>query len=208
MQKFSITDLERARKYPIEFAKALKEGESAIGFGGYPKSMRWLNAIIQYHHSKNIADAFKSIENAFNNRKDTSQNRREVGIFLNSVHIYVKGVEKEKLSLVNSRESINISLSNSVRITGLIPIILMKPTNGFISLFVSRGNPSWLTEIKYPIIQDYVANHVFKSELKDIEVGYINFETGEFYRNCYTKEEVDAASRELRKIGKIISDNL
>lgn len=66
MKKFSITELETARRNPVDFGKVLKDGTtSASSFGGYPKSMRWLNAICKYHEDQDISPAILSLEQGF-----------------------------------------------------------------------------------------------------------------------------------------------
>ncbi len=207
--KFSITRLEQARKSPIEFAKVLKNGSSSTNeFGGYPKSMRWLNAICEYHKSKNISDAFDSIERGFSNRKDTPKHRKELNLLYKSLENYKIETANQKLSLIKSRESINIKTNSKITIGGIIPVIYMKAEGGFSAYFISVNNPEWNNELKFPVIQSYVSKVIFKTDLEEIEVGYINYLTGEFYGKTFTESEIKARLQELEGVGHTISINL
>lgn len=209
MKKFSIGKLEKARKNPIEFAKELKSGISSDGgFGGYPKSMRWLNAICEYHKTDKISDAFNSLEHGFSGRKDTAKNRAELESFMQALENYESEVIKRKLALVKSREPINISINSQLRISGIIPIIFMKPIDGFSAYFVTTENTDWEIELKYPIVQNFVAKEVFNTENKGIDIGYINYFTGEFQETNFSSVEIRQATKELESIGQTIILNM
>jgi hypothetical protein len=207
--KFSITNLEKARKNPVEFAKLLSGAKSAEnGFSGYPKSMRWLNAVCEFHKKGNLSDAFESIENGFSRRKNTAQHRRELAIFYQSLDKYKTETSKRKLALLKSREPILIRVNSQVEISGIIPLIFMKPSSGFAAYFISLQNPAWRSELKFPVVQSFVAETVFKTRVTDIEVGYIDYFTGEFNEVSFSHAEIKDSGDELQNIGKIIQLNL
>jgi hypothetical protein len=207
--KFSITKLEIARRNPKAFAKLLKtDAASDSAFGGYPKSMRWLNAICKYHASKNISDAITSIENAFSNRQDSAKNRQELESFINSLGTYENEIDKRGLNLIKSRESINIVLSPLMKITGQISAIFMNNDSGFSSFFVSKPSQNWENELKYPIIQHFVAKDIFNVEDNEVHVGYIDFLSGHIFSTKYSDKDIKSSLEELNSIGSSISSIL
>ena len=208
MQRFSITQLENARNNPTAFAKQLKSGENSKGGFGYPKSLRWLNAITKYHIRNDISDAILSIEEGFAGRKDTAKNRKELEQFIEALGIYEMTIKERKYSFIKSRESVSIQVNPQLRISGKIPIIYMKPEAGFAAYFVSQNYPSWESELRFPVIQNYVANNVFMSELEGIDVGYIDYYSGSFHETSYSKIHINQALTELKSIGQTISKNL
>lgn len=209
MKQFSITQLETARKNPQSFGKNLKDAKASENtFGGYPKSMRWLNAICIYHQNENISDAILSIENSFSNRKDTLKNRNELEGFINSIVSYESETKKRNLIFIKSRERINLILNNQIKVTGIIPLIFMKPTTGFAAYFISKSNANWQSELKYPIVQNYVAKYVFDSEIKNVDIGYIDYFTGELIEDCFSLSSISSAKEELQMIGEEIALNL
>ncbi len=209
MKKFSITELETARRDPVGFGKALKDGAtSSSRFGAYPKSMRWLNALCKYHEEMDISSAILSLETGFSNRQDNAKNRRELESFIDALSNYESEIKKRKLSLLKSREPVSIQLTGLLKITGQIPLIFMKPDVGFSAYFITRENAVWETELKYPVIQNYIASSIFNSNIREVEVGYINYYSGEFYEISFSVPEIKSAIQELKKIGESVSLNL
>lgn len=207
--KFSITNLEKARKNPVEFAKMLKSGKTSENeFGGYPKSMRWLNAVCEFHKNGKLGDAFEAIKSGFSGRKNTAQHRRELQMFYNSLDKYKTDVIGRKLVLLKSREKIHLKVNPQVKVAGIIPLIFMKPTSGFSAYFISLDTPAWRSELKFPIIQTFVAESVFKTNVEEIEVGYIDYYTGEFNETAFSVAEINSAVKELESIGETIMLNL
>ena len=207
--KFSITNLEQARRNPAEFAKLFEGGESQEKkFGGYPKSMRWLNAVCEFHINNDLSDAFDALEKGFSGRKNTAQHRRELQTLLKALDNYKNEATKRNLSLIKSREKIYIKVNMKVEIVGMIPLIFMKPASGFSAYFISPGNPAWKSELKFPVVQLFVAETVFKTTAEEIDVGYINYLSGEFNETCFSPSEIAVSGKELETIGQTIRLNL
>jgi hypothetical protein len=53
-----------------------------------------------------------------------------------------------------------------------------------------------------------VAENIFGTSIEGIDVGYIDFYSGEFYEKSFSILELNNAKNELENIGKIISTNL
>ncbi|HEY0669944.1 MAG TPA: hypothetical protein VGD22_17315 [Sphingobacteriaceae bacterium] len=209
MKSFSITQLEQARKNPAEFAKLLKSGGTLTQGGfGYPKSLRWLNAACKFHITHQIADAINCIEDGFMSRKDTSKNRKEVATFIEALHNYEEEITRRKLILIRSRELVNIPLSPTVRLSGQIPLIFMNPLGGFLALFVSLPNQNWEGELKFPVVQDYIAKTVFNTDSSNVSVGYVDYYSGTFYETTYSEAELTSFREEIDNIGRVITINL
>jgi len=205
MTKFSITKLEEARANPIAFAKLLAKGEAQTRGFAYPKSLRWLNAVNAFHKSGKIADAYLSIDQAFGGRRETAQNRRELEAFYNALAAYETYLGQEGLHRLNSREKIDLELNRKLGMSGIIPLVFMKAAGGYAAYFISKVNLDWRNELKYPIIQTYLSERVFNTDPQSTEVGYIDFLTGEFHGECFSKTELKNAQAELRKLGTKIS---
>lgn len=205
MTKFSITKLEEARANPVAFAKLLRDGQAAKGGFRYPISLRWLNAVTTYHDSGKIGDAYSSIDGALSHRKDTPANRRQMVKLLTSLSDYEKQIKNWNFHLIKSREAIDLQLSQKLRISGQIPLIYMKPDDGYAAYFISKGSLNWRNELKYPILQNYLGRTVFNTDPQLVDIGYIDYLTGEFSEECFSAKELQAAESELKKMGAKIS---
>lgn len=170
--------------------------------------MRWLNAAGEFHKNGNIADAFESIDQGFSHRKNTTQHRRELEMFYHSLDKYKTETVRRKLTLLKSREPIHIKVSSQIEISGIIPLIFMKPTSGFSAYFISFNNPAWRSELKFPIIQSFVAEKVFNTNVEEIDVGYIDYLKGEFHDTSFSASEISVFVKELENIGQTIQLNL
>ena len=208
MKSFSITQLEIARKNPSNFANSLKEGTFSGGsFGGRPKSMRWFDAVIVYHTTSDISKAISALEQSFSNRKDTVYNRRELEKLIIALDNYTE--EHNKLGYIHSDNRINIKITFSpqVKLTGWIWILNMKSDGGYAGYFVSKDidEINWRSELRFPVIQEYIANSIYGCALDNVDVGIIDFHTGKHYHMCYSEESIKDAITEINNIGRTIS---
>lgn len=207
--KFSITDLEKARRNPAEFAKNLKNADpSENKHGGYPKTMRWLDAVCAFHQNGDISEGFDKLEQGLGGRKPTKKHRTELETLLTALNEYKGEVTKRKLSLIKSREKIRLNINSEVEVSGIVPLIFMKPASGFSAYFISLNNTAWRNELKFPVVQSFIAETVFKTNVEEIEVGYIDYLTGEFDETSFSASELVAAHQELNCIGETIRLNL
>ncbi len=207
MKKFSITKLEEARSTPIKFAQnLLEEGSGSRGFG-YPKSVRWLDAVGVYHDTSSVSTATNSLVNAFSNRKDTAKNRREVEQLIQALETYVQEHQQLGYFYLERRFNIEILLSPKIRITGWIWLLNMTADGGRSGYLVSKDITGfdWQDELRFPIIQDYIANEIYGCRLEDVEVGIIDYLTGNHHRTQYTENDIAIASKELTEIGNKIT---
>ena len=84
----------------------------------------------------------------------------------------------------------------------------MRPETGFSAYFITRENINWETELKYLVIQSYIASNTFNCNVTEVEVGYIDYYSGEFHEISFSAKEIKSAVNELKDIGETISLNL
>jgi ribonuclease HI len=210
MKKFSISQLEVARRNANTFANALKNDAKGSSFGGRPKSVRWLDAIGVYHNSNDISSAINKLSQAFSRRKDTTNNRKELESLIQSLENYVHTHHKLNYIFLEKSHSVEIFLSNKVKITGWIWLLNMKPNGERAGYMISKDikDTSWQNELRFPIIQDYIANKIYGCELNEVEVGVIDFKTGNHHTKKYSAGEIKRAITELDSIGTTITNIL
>lgn len=211
MNKISITNLEKARMNPSKFGKSMLDGTLSSGaFGGRPKSMKWHDAVMEYHKTNDISKAITKLENSFSNRKDTAKNRREVEDLIIALDNYVD--EYTKKGFIHFDKTINIDkqLSPVVRLSGWIWLLNMKSAGGYAGYIISKEVDSlnWMLELRFPIIQDYIANTLYGCQITDVDVGVIDYTTGNHYTACYSQGDINDALTELNDISSTISNIL
>ncbi len=209
MSKFSITQLEFARKNPIQFAKNLKAAAGIKpSFFGRGKFTRWQDAVGEFHKQNDLAKAINYLEKSFSNRADNSKNRNEVIRFISSLDAYVSQFKKKGFTLLDRRKNIHIDLNAKIFISGQIPITYMNTKGGFSVYFFSQSSIGWEGELRFPIIQKYFAEEIYGVDLDKIEVGIFGIDNDKFSQQIFLESEIKDAEKELNKMGKLMFDVL
>jgi hypothetical protein len=208
MKKVSLPNLEKARANPSKFGKSILDGSLDVYYGGRPKSVRWLEAILQYHNTNDLSKAITKLENSFSNRKDTPAHRKELEDLIWSLDNFIKEIEKSNLILIENKKTMNKIITSQIRLSGWIWLIYMKPEGGYVGYVVSSDfdEINWMLELRFPIIQDYISNSLFGCDIKDVDVGIIDYTIGNSNLICYPQEQITEAIDELQKVGNIISN--
>jgi len=205
MSKFSITQLETARKNPTQFANNLKDTAGVKpSFFGRGKFTRWQDSVGEFHKQNDLSKAINYLEKSFSNRADNSKNRNEVARFISSLDGYAGEFNKKGFTLLDRRKNIHIDLNSKVFISGQIPIIYMNTKGGFSVYFFSQIGIGWEGELRFPIVQKYFAETVYGVDLNKIEVGIFSTANDKFSQQTFSENEVNDADKELKKIGKVI----
>jgi len=209
MSKFSITQLETARKNPTQFANNLKAAAGVKpSFFGRVKFTRWQDSIGEFHKQSDLLKAINYLERSFSNRADNLKNRKEVIKFISSLDAYAAEFKKKGFTILERRTNIHIDLNAKVFISGQIPITYMNTKGGFSVYFFSQTGIGWEGELRFPIVQKYFAETIYGVDLNKIEVGIFSTANDKFSQETFSDAEVMSAENELREIGKIMFDIL
>ena len=107
--------------------------------------------------------------------------------------------------MLSIKKRISIPLTSIVRLGGELPLIKMNNKGGYSIYFFSRESNIWEGELRFPIIQNYVASTLYNVDLNEIEVGVYSLDLRKHLQRCFTQKEIDAAEKELKAIGKVVS---
>jgi hypothetical protein len=203
MSNISISQLETIRKNPISYAKSIKDGKvEQKSFGGRPKSVKWLESVLTYHTTSDISKAIDNLEQAFSNRQDTRANLRELEKLINALDNYVDEYTKSGYIFIDKKINMDIPITKTLKITGWIWLIYLKPDTGCAGFIVSKeiNEMKWKLELRFPIIQDYLATKLYGYSSKDVDVGLIDFQTGKLYTNSFSEIEISDSLLEFEQI--------
>lgn len=212
MNKLSITNLEKARVNPSKYATDLLNGGLTAGFGaGRAKSMRWHDAVLVYHDTGDIAKATIKLEQSFSNRKDTRKNRRELEDLIIALDTYVNEFDEKGYIHLDKRVNMSKQISSQLIISGWACWLLnMKEGDGYAGYIITKDvdEINWMLELRFPIIQDYIANTLYGCKINEVDVGVIDYTTGNHYSMCFSQDEIDDAMAELMELSSTISNIL
>lgn len=205
MNKISFSQLESARKNSAAFAKSLNAPSGSTP--RFSKFMAWQLAVSCYHKERgNLSKATNYFEATFmRNFAATSKNTVERENWILDLQAYSTDDIKKKLTYVEHKKRISIPLTSKVRLGGELPLIKMNNKGGYSIYFFSRESTLWENELRFPVIQNYVASTLYGVDLSDVEVGVYSMDLKKHLQRSFTQKEVDDADKELKAIGKAVS---
>jgi hypothetical protein len=205
MNKISLSQLETARKNPTAFAKSLTTPNGSSP--RFSKMMAWQYSVYHYHKEKgNLSKATTYFESIFQRRfADNASNERQRKEYVEKLIEYAENDSKNKLTYVEHRKRISISLTSKIRMGGELPLIKMNNQGGYSVYFFHRLRTPWETELRFPIVQHFVASTLYNVSLSEVEVGVYSLPLGEHQQRHYTEREVIDAVKELQSIGTAVS---
>lgn len=205
MNKISFSQLESARRNPAAFAKALTNPSGSNA--RFSKFMAWQLAVNRYHKEKgDLSKAVNYFETTFmRNFADNPKNASEREDWILKLQAYSTDNIKRKLTYVEHKKRVNIPLTSKVRLGGELPLIKMNSNGGYSIYFFSREDTDWEGELRFPVIQNYVALTLYNVELNEVEVGVYSLDSQKHLQRSFIKKEVDEAEKELKEIGKAVS---
>ncbi|MBA9073497.1 hypothetical protein GGR22_001623 [Flavobacterium gossypii] len=204
-----MSKLETARINPRDFGAHLRD-DTEEPFNNRPKSVRWLDAVSTYHKTGSISKAIIYLENSFSNRQKNKKNITEVENLVSSLYSYASDHSNLKYTYYNHKHTMEIYLSEKVKTTGWIWIINKTDYGGYSGYIVVNDSDShnWEKQLRFPLIQNYIAKHIFKCESNLVEVGIINYYEGKHHKISYNKRDIKSAKKELKFLGTEISSFL
>lgn len=204
-KKFSISKLEVARSNPRGFGVHLRD-DTEEPFNNRPKSVRWLDAVTTYHRNSSLSEAVNYLENSFSNRKQNKKNIAEVETLVSSLYSYVSEHSNLNYNYFSHKHKMEIHLSEKLKMTGWIWII-NKTSNGYSGYVIVNDVDSfnWQNQLRFPLIQNYIAKYIFKCHTDEVEVGIVNYYEGKHHKVSYTKKDIKEAKKELKFLGSEIS---
>lgn len=205
MKKISFSQLESARKNPTAFAKSLHSPE--VGRGRFSKYMAWQYAIFHYHAQKgDLSKAITYFEKTFQrNFKDNPKNEIERKGYVEQLIAYANDEQKNNLTYLEHKKRVSISLTGKLRLGGELPLIKMNDRYGYSVYFFSRKSATWETELRFPIVQNFVARTLYNVDLSEVEVGVYSLDFRKHVQQTYSDSDIRDAVKELQSIGNTIS---
>lgn len=206
MKRIPFGQLEAARKNPTSFGKLLTSPEKE-NIPRFSKFMAWQLAVFNYHKEKNnISKALNYFETTFlRNFADNQKNEREREEYIEQLELYAKDDKRKNLTFIEHKKRINIPLTSNLRLGGELPLVKMNNNFGYSVYFFSRENTSWESELRFPIIQNFIAKSLYNVDLSEVEVGVYSLELKKHLQKTYSENDIQDATKELKMIGKLVS---
>jgi len=202
MLKLSLSKLENARTNPVLVAQNLLETEKKNGGGqGFVSTFKL--SVRNYH--ENDLDFKVALENldhrlwaAF---KDSPANNSRRTLYGESFTEYAQRFAALGFSIDTFQVNLNWEIISNAKLTGHSPF-LCTHENYNVAYYFSEKGDDWRKQLKYPLLQIYLAEKFFKCEVEKMKIGIYNITTKEFDLHTYEDFELDNAIEEGKSVLK------
>lgn len=196
----SLSNLETARKDPKHFANMLKNGTLGGGGGKGSFMAEWKKALREYHkHRLEPQAVLELLKENFTRFQPTKINEDRKAVYYESLPFYIKEFEQRNLGIDKFQINLNWQLLQNVFLTGHSPFLTSSKDQN-IAYFFCEQYSHWENELKYPLLQIYLANEFFKCETTEVLIGVYCIKDKYFYLKSYDDEELELAKEDTNEI--------
>lgn len=205
MIKIQCSKLEQIRINPVAYVQGVKTSENGDGGGSYGMFACWQTKIRNVHTGEmNPAEAFKSLQQRFLSYKDSQKNKKKQEFLYERFDPYLNEFNKKGFQYIGSKRQVRWPLTKGVELTGHTPYVFSK-SKGFAAYFFTEAPMKWETELRFPLLQYYLAKNHLDCTTDELEIGTYCLETNGFSLKCYSEEDIEEAVEETTGIFEIIA---
>jgi len=198
MIRISCSKLEDVRRSPLTFVKQLKEKKKSGGKHGMLQY--WQDCARASHTGQlQVPDAIKKLRQNFLSFSENAKNKKRQEFLIDRFAPYMEDFKTMNYTYIGAQKSIEWNMISDVYLTGYTPN-LVSNDGGFASYFYTEHPISWQEQLKFPLIQHYLAEEIFKCTTQDVEVGTYCLSTLSFSLIKYSEADIEAAIKETRGI--------
>lgn len=207
MIKISCTKLEQARNNPRLFGQLLATEEEKDSGGQHGMFAYMKDAIRQVHAGiATESQGLKVLHNYFLRFNDNPQNRAKQQKLAADYLVYHKKFALQKWEFLHGRKNINWLLHEEVGLTGHTPWVF-ESKEGFIAYYLVEAVPDgWRNELRFPLIQQYLADRILHCPTENIKIGYYILNTAGFDFDCFDDTVIDETVAATKQIFKTVHD--
>lgn len=190
--------LEDARLYPEQYVQSLLIGGARRNIGMFS---RMQNVIVKVHAGAlTVSDARKQIESQFLLYETWKYNKTKQDRLLASFDNYFASFDKMKLQFVDSKHQMKWQLHANVSLSGLTPIVVANNSGYYSYIFTEQPIDEWKKQLRFPLIQQYLANNTIGCDATEVNVGVFCASSGTFEFKSFSKREIAVALKETAEV--------
>jgi hypothetical protein len=203
MLKISCSILEKVRANPMAYGELIAVNNIKAR-GSYGMFSCWKDIARQIHVGKySFNEGVTALKKKFSNYEENSINRAKQNRLLNQLSNYFKNYEAKEFEYISANKHIKWDIIPDVHLTGYTPWTV-KNTNGFYAFILVENNTDWKSELRYPLLQQYLVNNVVKCGVADMSVGIYNLGTDNFDFINFPAKSLKEAVLETSEIFKTV----
>jgi len=207
MIEIRCSDIDNCRNRPDLYGKliALQQMLNGKRNGNYSSGMcsKWRSAALAVHHGADIAAIRSNLDITLSTfiSKTCIEKRQQ---YIDSFTDYFQQLKNSGAQLVHGTRQISWEgLHSHVKLTGQTPWIL-EYNGGYQCHYITeKPYPGWQYQLKYPLLQQYIATHILECNPEQVSVGIYAVLDKQF---ILLKENKTALKEHLEEAGNIFEE--
>lgn len=194
------SNLEQARKNRILYAERLSDGDKFTRGGTFGMFQHWQEIAQKMHMGDfGIGEALRQFESACGRFAATTRNLDKQAHLLEDFVRYMKRYKAEQLVWREPRHQLRWPLIPQIRLTGITPWVF-EGEKGLYAYFCHEQPVNWKEELKYPLLQRYLADDILHCRLGQLNMGVYCLQSRDFEWKRYSPLEVRTAVQETSQL--------
>ncbi|MCO5937221.1 hypothetical protein NAF17_16870 [Mucilaginibacter sp. RB4R14] len=206
MINVSCSKLEFVRQNPIAFAQQMAANKNSGG-GNFGMFQCWQSKAKALHtYEMDLQTAIKSLQQRFMKYDENLNNKRKQEFLLDRLSPYWEEIKSKDFKYLSSQKRISWPILKNVSLTGNTPMTLSH-SNGFIAYFYTENPISWQQELRFPLLQYYLAKNICNCSFDDLKIGVYCLKNLSFDLKLFTQTEIENSILEAEQIFKLVNEN-
>lgn len=205
MLKVALSKLETARKDPTFVAQSLANGEKSGGGQGFVSCFKTVARDFHKHDrdlSYSVEDLNQKLWASF---KECQANTKRRKAFCESFEEYNRCFKEMELSVDRFQINLDWQLIRKTKLTGHSPFLCSNDEFNIAYFFTDQAG-QWQKELKYPLLQIYLAERFYECDVDKVKIGVYSIPEKGFDLRTYEDFELDNALEEGKSVlGKVAS---
>jgi len=201
MIKLALSNLERARINLSAVVQGMLQEKGPGGSQGFMS--KWKTSVRDYHEKDREVDfSLKKLNDTlWQSFKETPANTTRRELFCNSFKEYARQFNELGLTVDKFQLNLNWPIIPEAKITGHSPFLCSMEDKPVAYYFSELGG-DWTKELKYPILQIFLAENFYKCDVDQVQIGVYNIKGKKFELKTYEDFELDNAYMEAKTLLK------
>jgi hypothetical protein len=205
MIRVTCSKLEEVRQNPKTFAQQLKLENKNNG-GSFGMFQCWQKYVKSSHTGElNVSEAILGLQQSFMGFANNAVNKKRQEFLIDRFQPYVEDFKSRNYTYLGSQKKMLWNIIPDVALTGHTPN-LVSNESGFASYFYTENPILWQEQLKFPLIQYYLAKNIFKCDFTAVEVGTYCLRSLSFNLKSYSENEIEDAISETEGIFNVVNE--
>lgn len=160
----------------------------------------WQDVSLKVHLGDlNINQGIKELQRTFMNFDENIKNLKKQDFLQDSFIKYHTQFDKKGFKFLDTKRRIKWNITSSGLLTGLTPWVI-KNNDKYYSYFFSEQPFDWDSQLKFPLIQEYLAENNVECDINQMNVGIYCLSNDRFSFRSFSQKELRLAVDETIEI--------